>query len=102
MQVMGSSNAGEVGGVTYDHVFDVQIDQPGGAVATLQIGYNASESPEQAAQRFIDEHMLPVTYLRQISDYIVQASEPQQRREEEGRRPLLLVSRSIDRASSNI
>ena len=66
----GSENAGEVDGVRYDHVLPIEIDQQGGGVAKLSIGYNIGENPFVAAQRFIDDHVLPQHYLTEIADYI--------------------------------
>jgi len=70
-QVMGSAGDDDGGGgasgnvlngVQYDHVLPIQVDQPssaGGGVANLHIGYNNGENPFVAAQRFIDDHVLP-------------------------------------------
>ena len=74
-QVMGSSSSGDnntIDGVTYDHVLPIEVDQTGGGVANLQIGYNNGENPFVAAQRFIDAHMLPQYHLAEIADYIQQ------------------------------
>eukprot|EP00980_Cylindrotheca_fusiformis_P004005 scaffold880_cov132-Cylindrotheca_fusiformis.AAC.1 len=71
-QVMGSRETGTVDGVTYDHVFPIEVDQTGGGVAKLQIGYNTGENPFVAAQRFIDAHMLPQHHLNEIANYIQQ------------------------------
>jgi len=81
-QVMGSSGdadegeggggSGTLNGVHYDHIFPIQADQTGGGVANLKIGYNNGENPFVAAQRFIDEHMLPQHHLSEIADYITQ------------------------------
>ena len=74
-QVMGQSEdntSGTINGVQYDHVLPIEVDQTGGGVAKLQIGYNTGENPFVAAQRFIDEYMLPQYHLNQIADYIQQ------------------------------
>lgn len=72
-EVTGASNAGTINGKAYDHVFPIELEQPGGAgVQQLQIGYNNGDNPFQAAQTFIDEHMLPQRYLAQIADYITE------------------------------
>ncbi len=71
-QVMGSSDGGTVGGVQYDHVLPIEVDQTGGGVAKLQIGYNNGENQFVAAQRFIDAHMLPQHHLSEIANYIQQ------------------------------
>jgi phospholipase A-2-activating protein len=71
-QVMGSSDGGLIDGVQYDHVLPIEVDQTGGGVAKLQIGYNNGENPFVVAQRFIDSYMLPQYHLNQIADYIQQ------------------------------
>jgi len=72
-QVMGSAgDGGAIDGVTYDHVYPIEVDQTGGAVAKLQIGYNNGENPFVAAQRFIDSYMLPQHHLNDIANYIQQ------------------------------
>ena len=71
-QVMGSADGGTVDGVQYDHVLPIEVDQTGGGVAKLQIGYNNGENQFVAAQRFIDAHMLPQHHLSEIANYIQQ------------------------------
>jgi phospholipase A-2-activating protein len=71
-QVMGSNDSGTIDGVQYDNVYPIEVDQTGGSVAKLQIGYNTGENPFVAAQRFIDAHMLPQHHLQDIANYIQQ------------------------------
>jgi len=71
-QVMGSADGGTVDGVQYDHALPIEIDQTGGGVAKLEIGYNNGENQFVAAQRFIDAHMLPQHHLNEIANYIEQ------------------------------
>eukprot|EP00529_Nitzschia_sp_RCC80_P017820 CAMPEP_0113489216 /NCGR_PEP_ID=MMETSP0014_2-20120614/26415_1 /TAXON_ID=2857 /ORGANISM="Nitzschia sp." /LENGTH=821 /DNA_ID=CAMNT_0000382947 /DNA_START=110 /DNA_END=2572 /DNA_ORIENTATION=+ /assembly_acc=CAM_ASM_000159 len=71
-EVVGSKDGGVIDGVQYDHVLPIEVDQQGGGVANLQIGYNNGENPFNAAQRFIDAHMLPQHHLNEIADYIQQ------------------------------
>jgi len=71
-QVMGSADGGAIDGVQYDHVLPIEVDQTGGAVAKLQIGYNNGENQFVAAQRFIDAYMLPQHHLSDIANYIQQ------------------------------
>lgn len=75
-QVVGNndSSAGQINGVSYDNVYPIEVDQAGGGVAKLEIGYNNGENPFTAAQRFIDAHMLPQNHLAEIADYIQQRS----------------------------
>ena len=53
----------------YDHVWDVDIadGQP-----KVQLPYNNGENPYAAAQRFIERNNLPMVYLDQITNYIIQ------------------------------
>ena len=71
-QVMGSADGGTIDGVQYDHVLPIEVDQQGGGVAKLQIGYNNGENQFVAAQRFIDAYMLPQHHLTEIANYIEQ------------------------------
>jgi phospholipase A-2-activating protein len=70
-EVTGSNeNAGTIDGVTYDHVFPIEIDVASGGVAKMQIGYNNGDNPFVVAQKFIDDYQLDQGYLAQIADYI--------------------------------
>jgi phospholipase A-2-activating protein len=71
-RVTGSNDGGMVDGEAFDHVLPIEVDQTGGGVAKLQIGYNNGENPFVAAQRFIDKHVLPQHYLNEIAGYIQQ------------------------------
>ena len=71
-EVVGSNDGGNIDGTKYDHVFPIEVDQTGGGVASLQLGYNNGENVFVAAQRFIDDHVLPQYHLNQIADYIEQ------------------------------
>mmetsp|Transcript_15612 Transcript_15612/g.26089 ORF Transcript_15612/g.26089 Transcript_15612/m.26089 type:complete len:694 (-) Transcript_15612:82-2163(-) len=61
-----------IDGVQYDHVLPIEVDQEGGGVAKLQIGYNTGENAFVAAQRFMDAHMMPQHYHSEIANYIQQ------------------------------
>ena len=71
-QVMGSNDGGTIQGESFDHVLPIEVDQTGGGVAKLQIGYNNGENAYVAAQRFIDNHLLPQYHLKDIAEYIQQ------------------------------
>jgi phospholipase A-2-activating protein len=76
-QVVGSqgndsNGSGMIDGVHYDHVLPIEVDQTGGGVAQLLVGYNIGENTFVAAQRFLDAHQLPQYHLAQIADYIQQ------------------------------
>jgi len=79
-QVMGSADGGTIDGVQYDHVLPIEVDQTGGGVAKLQIGYNNGENQFVAAQRFIDAYMLPQHHLNEIANYIQQRVGSEERR----------------------
>ena len=65
-------NSGMIDGVKYDLILPIEVDQQGGGVAKLNIGYNTGENPFVASQRFIDSHTLPQHHLAEIADYIQQ------------------------------
>jgi phospholipase A-2-activating protein len=68
----GGGSASTIDGVEYDHVLPIEVDQEGGGVAKLQIGYNNGENAFVAAQRFMDAHMMPQHYHSEIANYIQQ------------------------------
>ncbi|CCI49526.1 unnamed protein product [Albugo candida] len=75
-EVTGTNSGGVVDGTAYDLVIPVEIEQPGtGEIRKLEIGYNLGQNPSQAAQAFIDRHTLSQSYLRQITDYIIQRAQ---------------------------
>eukprot|EP00520_Triparma_pacifica_P006106 CAMPEP_0118653282 /NCGR_PEP_ID=MMETSP0785-20121206/11752_1 /TAXON_ID=91992 /ORGANISM="Bolidomonas pacifica, Strain CCMP 1866" /LENGTH=788 /DNA_ID=CAMNT_0006545823 /DNA_START=153 /DNA_END=2515 /DNA_ORIENTATION=- len=72
-EIVGGAGAKEtLDGKEYDHVLPIEIDQQGGGVATLKIGYNVGDNPFVTAQEFIDKYSLDQGYLAQIADYIRQ------------------------------
>lgn len=72
-QIVGGAGPKEtLDGKEYDHVLPIEIDQQGGGVATLKIGYNVGDNPFVTAQEFIDKYSLDQNYLSQIADYIRQ------------------------------
>ena len=54
-------------GKDYDYLFDVDIseDRP-----HLQLPYNLSQNPYEAATKFLENNELPLTYLDQVADFI--------------------------------
>ncbi|CAM9733037.1 unnamed protein product, partial [Scytosiphon promiscuus] len=69
-EVMGASEAGQVDGESFDHVYPIEVEGVGGAVRKLQIGYNNGQNPFVAAQDFIDKNELPQSYLNEIADHL--------------------------------
>uniref|UniRef100_A0A914XT83 Phospholipase A-2-activating protein n=1 Tax=Panagrolaimus superbus TaxID=310955 RepID=A0A914XT83_9BILA len=61
--IPGSTSGKMVNGVSYDHVFDVKLDD--GRPAKLP--YNVGEDPRLAAQRFVEMYDLPVSKIHQIA-----------------------------------
>nr|CCA26952.1 phospholipase A2activating protein putative [Albugo laibachii Nc14] len=75
-EVTGTNSGGVVDGTAYDLIIPVEIEQPGtGEIRQLEIGYNLGQNPSQVAQAFIDRHALNQSYLRQVTDYIIQRSQ---------------------------
>lgn len=56
-------------GKFYDHVWDVDIAE---GQPKVQLPYNNGENPYTAAQRFIERNNLPLAYLDQVTNYIIQ------------------------------
>ncbi|KAI9844062.1 MAG: hypothetical protein M1838_002334 [Thelocarpon superellum] len=55
-------------GQDYDYVFDVDIED---GAPPLKLPYNLSENPYEAATRFVQNNELPMTYLDQVTNFIV-------------------------------
>jgi len=58
----------EYHGQDYDYVFDVDIED---GKPPLKLPFNASQNPYEAAQKFIGDNELPVTYLDQVANFII-------------------------------
>lgn len=56
-------------GRDYDYVFDVDIED---GKPALKLPYNASQNPYEVAQKFIADNELPITYLDQVANFILQ------------------------------
>ncbi|RCN40028.1 PUL domain protein [Ancylostoma caninum] len=52
-----------VDGEEYDFAFDVTVDDG----RKLRLPYNLSEDPDVAAQRFVEKHNLPISFLAKVS-----------------------------------
>ncbi|KAF1978965.1 phospholipase A-2-activating protein [Bimuria novae-zelandiae CBS 107.79] len=53
----------------YDYVFDVDIEE---GKPPLKLPYNVSQNPYEVARKFCEDHKLPLTYLDQVTNFIVQ------------------------------
>ncbi|KAL4903956.1 hypothetical protein BDW74DRAFT_155725 [Aspergillus multicolor] len=56
-------------GQDYDFVFDVDVED---GKPPLKLPYNLSQNPYEAATRFIGDNELPMSYLDQVAQFIVQ------------------------------
>ena len=56
-------------GQDYDYVFDVDIED---GKPPLKLPYNVSQNPYDAATKFIQDNELPMGYLDQVANFIVQ------------------------------
>lgn len=56
-------------GKEYDYVFDVDIED---GKPPLKLPYNLNQNHYEAARKFIDDNELPLTYLDQVANFIVQ------------------------------
>ncbi|KAL5414823.1 hypothetical protein PMIN03_002958 [Paraphaeosphaeria minitans] len=56
-------------GKEYDYVFDVDIEE---GKPPLKLPYNASQNPYEVARKFCEDNKLPLTYLDQVTNFIVQ------------------------------
>lgn len=56
-------------GKEYDYVFDVDIEE---GKPPLKLPYNVSQNPYEVARKFCEDHKLPLTYLDQVTNFIVQ------------------------------
>ncbi|KAH8433077.1 WD repeat PLAP family protein [Aspergillus melleus] len=56
-------------GQDYDYVFDVDVED---GKPPLKLPFNVSQNPYDAATKFIQDNELPMTYLDQVAQFIVQ------------------------------
>ncbi|KAF1915880.1 WD40-repeat-containing domain protein [Ampelomyces quisqualis] len=56
-------------GKEYDYVFDVDIED---GKPPLKLPYNLNQNHYEAARKFIDDNELPVSYLDQVANFIIQ------------------------------
>ncbi|KAI9672633.1 MAG: hypothetical protein M1831_000068 [Alyxoria varia] len=59
----------EYNGKEYDHVFSVDIED---GKPPLKLPYNLSQNPYEVAKKFIADNELPLSYLDQVANFIVQ------------------------------
>lgn len=55
-------------GQDYDYVFDVDIEE---GKPPLKLPYNLSQNPYEAAQKFIGDNELPISYIDQVANFII-------------------------------
>lgn len=63
----------EHNGRTWDYVFDIDVKD---GAPPLKLPYNVGEDPYEAADRFMEENQLPLTYRSQIADFILRNAAP--------------------------
>ncbi|KAH8724446.1 phospholipase A-2-activating protein [Phaeosphaeriaceae sp. PMI808] len=56
-------------GKEYDYVFDVDIED---GKPPLKLPYNLNQNHYEAARKFIDDNELPISYLDEVANFIVQ------------------------------
>jgi phospholipase A-2-activating protein len=56
-------------GKEYDYVFDVDIED---GKPPLKLAYNLNQNHYEAARKFIEDNELPLTYLDQVANFIIQ------------------------------
>ena len=56
-------------GKEYDYVFDVDIED---GKPALKLPYNVNQNHYEAARKFIEDNELPMTYLDQVANFIIQ------------------------------
>ncbi|KAH7908765.1 WD40-repeat-containing domain protein [Hygrophoropsis aurantiaca] len=67
LDAVGSGRRQLYQGKEYDYVFDVDIQD---GVPPLKLPFNASENPYAAAQRFLEQNNLPLTYIDEVVRFI--------------------------------
>jgi phospholipase A-2-activating protein len=55
-------------GQDYDYVFDVDVEE---GKPPLKLPFNLSQNPYDAANKFIQDNELPITYLEEVANFIV-------------------------------
>eukprot|EP01135_Chromosphaera_perkinsii_P008265 Nk52_evm7s1224 gene=Nk52_evmTU7s1224 len=69
VNAVGNADKQLLNGVEYDYVFDIDV---GDGAPNRKLGYNSSENPYVAAQRFIHEQEIGQHFLDQIAEFITQ------------------------------
>ncbi|KAL7748722.1 WD repeat protein Lub1 [Sorochytrium milnesiophthora] len=68
VDAVGSGRKQVYEGVEYDYVFDIDV---GDDLPHLKLPFNVTENPYAAAQRFLNRHELPPSYLDEVANFIV-------------------------------
>ncbi|KAJ3542307.1 hypothetical protein NM688_g5983 [Phlebia brevispora] len=67
VDAVGSGRKQLYQGKEYDYVFDVDVEE---GAPPLKLPYNVTDNPYSAAQRFLQNHELPLTYLDEVVKFI--------------------------------
>lgn len=65
----GSGSKTTYAGQDYDYVFDVDVED---GKPPLKLPFNVSQNPYDVATKFIGDNELPVSYLEQVAQFIIQ------------------------------
>jgi phospholipase A-2-activating protein len=68
----GAANKISYNGKDYDYVFDVDIED---GKPPLKLPYNANQNPYETARKFIEDNKLPMTYLDEVTNFIIKNSQ---------------------------
>ncbi|KAI9486953.1 MAG: WD40-repeat-containing domain protein [Benjaminiella poitrasii] len=74
-EVVGSSGSAKqtYEGKEYDYVFDIDVGE--GPNGKLKLPYNVTQNPYDVAQKFLTRHDLPMSYIDQVTDFIIKNTE---------------------------
>ena len=67
-QVVGASGKETFDGKEYDFIFNVDLED---GKPAIKLPYNLTEDPWRAAQNFIHNNKLPIVYLEQVANFII-------------------------------
>ena len=68
----GAAGSMEYNGKQYDYVIDVDIED---GKPPLKLPYNRSENPYDAATKFLQDNELPMSYLEQTAQFIINSTQ---------------------------
>jgi phospholipase A-2-activating protein len=75
--VTGVNKKDTLNGKEYDFIFNIDVEE---GRPPIKLGYNLTEDPWRAAQRFMNENAVSIAYLEEVANFII--SNTAQAREE--------------------